>query len=225
MAGVTVRGSAQREVEPDRVRLTLSLEARAEQADAALRDLAARSAALDGALDALGDGIVLRRPSSVSVGPWHSPRGQEQGQVARRSLTVEARAGGPLGDLLARAVSAGATVGGTQWVVEPGNPAHGELRAAAVADARRRAEVYAEAAGLRLGPLEWLAEPGLGPGRQERGETGTYAMGRMAFAAEAGGEASRVLELRPEPVVVSAAVEAGYGLLPGPVGSDAGTYL
>lgn len=223
MASVTVRGHAQGEADPDRVRLTLSLEARAAQADGALGDLAARSAALDRVLDDLGEAVLLRRPSSVTVGPWYSNRGQEQGHVARRSLTVECRADGPLGDLLARAVEAGASVAGTQWIVEPDNPVHAELRAAAVVDARARAKVYAEAAGLRLGSLDWLAEPGLAPGPGERRAT-AERMSLMA-GAEHGGESDRILELHPEPVPVAASIEASYALLPGPHGTDAGNYL
>lgn len=225
MASVTVRGGAQGEADPDRVRLTLSLEARAAQADAALGDLAERSAALDRVLDGLGAALLLRRPSSVSVGPWSSRRGEEQGQVARRALTVECRADGPLGDLLARAVQqAGATVGGTQWTVQPDNPIHAELRRAAVLDARERAWVYAEAAGLRLGPVDWLAEPGLAPGPRDR-RSAAEDMTFMAVGAERGGDFERVLELRPEPVPVAAAVEVSYALLPGPQGTDGGNYL
>ena len=39
-----------------------------------------------------------------------------------------------------------------------------QAREAAIADARRKAEVYARAAGMRLGQVEWITEAsGFGP--------------------------------------------------------------
>jgi uncharacterized protein YggE len=225
VAGVTVRGGAEREVEPDRVRLTLSVEAEAARSDQALADLADRAAAVDRGLDET-DGVLLRRPSTVRVGPLFGPRGEPRGQVARRSTAVELAATAPLGGLLDRTVEVeGVHVGGLEWLVDPGNPAHAELRAEAVADARARAEVYAQAAGMRLGALEWLAEPGLRPGRPEDAER-VLPMARLAtMAAESADDGERLLDLKPEPVTVTAAIEASYALLPGAPGQDTGNYL
>lgn len=226
MASVTVHGSAEGEIYPDRVRITFSVEAEAAQAAQALSDLAGRSAALDRVLDQAGEAIIQRRPSSISVAPAYGPRGEVRGQAARRTLTFLTRPAGVLGDLLARAVEVqGTTLGGMQWLVEPTNPIHGELRAAAVADAHDRAKVYAEAAGMRLGQLEWIAEPGLGPGRPQ--DPAVPMARHMAFAAETmeRGEAAQVLDVRPEPVTVTAEVEVRYALLPGPVDRESGNYL
>lgn len=212
MATVTVRGLAEADVEPDRVRLVVAVRAEAAAAADALGELAVRSAATTEVLDAAADLLLLRRPSAVSLLPTWSPTGEVTGQAARRTVVVEARADGPLGDLLARLVAVpGTTLEGTDWLVDPGNPGRGRLRAAAVVDARGRAADYARAADLRLGALEWIVEPDA----SRPPEPGPREM-RMDAMQQGGGADGPVLELRPEPVTVSAAVDVRYALLPGP---------
>lgn len=211
MATVTVRGQASADVEPDRVVLELAVQADAATSEEALALLAPRSAALDRALSGFAD--LLVRPAAVWVTPLWSPAGQPAGQSARRSVAVEARADGPLGDLLAAVVAVpGSSVARTRWVVDPGNAAHSRLRAAAVADARARAVDYARAADVRLGALEAITEPGL---------TDTPAPFEMVARAvqDPGGGAGPVLELRPEVVTLTAAVDVRWALLAGPAPS------
>jgi uncharacterized protein len=205
MATVLVRGRASADVPPDRVRLVLAVAAEAAAAVDALSALAARSAALDAALGRVE--LLLRRPSAVTLGPLWSPQGEVTGQAARRAVTVEAAAAGPLGDLLAVVAQVpGASVDGVEWLVDPANPAHGRLRGQAVADARERAADYARAAGRPLGAVEQISEPGLS-------EPGPPVFRAMAMAKESGPGGGPVLELRPEPVPVSAEVDVRYGLL------------
>jgi uncharacterized protein len=97
-------------------------------------------------------------------------------------------------------------------VVDPGNAAHSRLRAAAVTDARARAVDYARAADVRLGALEAITEPGLVSPPQP------YEMAAR-MAKDVGGGGGPVLELRPEPVAVTAAVDVRWALLPGPAHS------
>ncbi len=210
MATVTVHGEAAADVPPDRVRLQVAVQAEAATAAEALAGLTGRAAELDRLLAAAGGQVLLRRPSTVTLQPVWSPTGAVSGQAARQSTVVEAAPGEELGALLARlAAVPGATLEGTGWVVDPDNPAHRRLRAAAVADARARAEDYAHAAGLRLGAVEWIAEPGAGrPPEPGRG------LKRAAYESlDASG--GQVLELRSEPVAVVAAVDVRYALLPG----------
>lgn len=207
MATVTVRGRAAADVDPDRVRVVVVVRAEAAAAAEAVALLAARSRSLDAALGRTD--LLLRRPSAVTVGPVWSPEGRPTGQVARRAVTVEAPAGGRLGDLVAAVAAVpGGTVEGTEWLVEPGNLVHGRLRGLAVADARERAADYARAAGLTLGALEQITEPGLPAG-----------MGRSfaqdAMAGKVGGDGGPVLELRAEPVPVQAEIDVRYALLSG----------
>lgn len=210
MATVTVRGRAEEDVEPDRVRLVVAVQAESARAADALAALAGRSTALDAALDRAD--LLLRRPSGVTVGPVWSQQGEQTGQVARRVVTVDARADGPLGSLLA-AVSTvpGGTVEQAEWVVDPGNPVHARLRAAAVRDARDRAGDYAGAAGLQVGAVEQITEPDLtgGPPRFARA---------MALSAKSGPGDGPVLELRLEPVTVGAEIDVRYAVLPGSTG-------
>jgi uncharacterized protein YggE len=87
---------------------------------------------------------------------------------------------GSVGKLLAQAAArAEATVDGPRWEVAPGNPAQGEARRVAMADARRRADAYAEAAGVELGPIVEVAEVGA-----ER--TGAMRMATHSVALAAG---------------------------------------
>jgi uncharacterized protein len=208
MATVTVRGRAAADVPPDRVQLVLAAQAQAVTGAEALAMVAERSAALDAVLNGVGDLLLLRRPAAVTLSPvWSDDRQQVTAQAARRGVAVEARADGPLGELLAGlAAVPGTTVDSTDWIVEPDNPVHGRLRAAAVGNARTRAEDYARAADLRLGPVESITEPDVRPG-----EPGWVP---QSLAAGKGfGDPTPVLELRPEPVGVNAAVDVRYGLL------------
>lgn len=208
MATVTVRGRAAADVPPDRAQVVVAVQAEAATGAEALALVAERSAAVDAALDAVGDLVLLRRPAAVTLSPVWNDHGEVTGQAARRTVQVEAQADGPLGELLAGfAAVPGTSVESTEWIVEPTNAVHSELRAAAVKDAHARAEDYAWAAGLRLGTLEWISEPDVRPN-----EGGWVQARRMSrFAGPVDGAA--VLELRPEPVGVAAAVDVRYALL------------
>lgn len=212
MATVTVRGRAGIEAEPDRVRLVFAVQAEAVTGSEALAMVAERSAAADEALDRFAELLLARRPAAVTLSPiWSDTAGLMgsqtiTGQAARRVVVVEARAAGPLGELLAAiAAVPGAAVESTEWLVDPGNPVHRRLRAAAVVDARERAGDYAGAAELRLGGLESITEPDVRPG-----DAVWMTARKSSRSADAGGP---VLELRPEPVPVEAVVDVRYALL------------
>jgi uncharacterized protein len=211
MATVTVRGRARTEAEPDRVRLVFAVRAEAVAGTEALAMLAERSAAADEALDRFGELLLARRPAAVTLTPVWSDNGglpgpqTVTGQVARRVVVIEARAAGPLGELLAAIVAVpGSAVEDTEWVVDPGNPVHRRLRAAAVVDARERAADYAGAAELRLGALESITEPDVRAGEP------VWMAQKLSRSLDGAGP---VLELRPEPVPVEATVDVRYALL------------
>ena len=213
MATVTVRGRAGADAEPDRVRLVFGVQAEAATGAEALALLAGRSAAADEALDGFRDLLLVRRPAAVTLSPIWSDPGQSgaqtiTGQAARRAVVIEARAAGPLGELLAAIVAVpGSTVESTQWQADPGNPVHARLRAAAVTDARERATDYAQAADLRLGGLEWITEPEVRPNDPGFGFARAKALSGPDFGS------GPVLELRPEPVPVEVSVDVRYALL------------
>ncbi len=114
-----------------------------------------------------------------------------------------------MGDLLAQIAAAGGAISGLMWELDPSNSAHDQARSQAGQDARRRAQSYADALGLRLGAVAWVAEPGLR-------SPGDHLPRSMAFAAaaRAGGEAAdETIEVTPEEITITAAVEVGFALI------------
>src|SRR5262249_40175125 len=66
-----------------------------------------------------------------------------------------------VGEILDRLVAAGATdVGSIAFLVSDPSQTLDQAREAAIADARHKAEVYAQAAGLRLMGVSWITEDG-----------------------------------------------------------------
>jgi uncharacterized protein len=64
-----------------------------------------------------------------------------------------------VGDILDRLIGAGATeIGGVQFQHSDPSKLLDRAREAAIADARRQAEVYARAAGVNLGSVAWITE-------------------------------------------------------------------
>lgn len=211
MATVTVRGQAEVDVPPDRVRLLFSVRAEAVTGAEALALVAERSAATDAVLDRTADLVLLRRPAAVTLGQqWAQDGRSVTGHQARRTVLIEARATGPLGELLAALVEVpGSAVDSTEWVVDRDNPVHARVRGLAVLDAGSRAADYATAAELRLGAVETITEPGAGS------PSAGYMEGvqGVARAFKGGGGGEPVLELLPQPVPVGTSVEVRYALL------------
>jgi uncharacterized protein len=72
---------------------------------------------------------------------------------------------GKAGDILDRLIAAGVTnVGNSEFLHSDPSKLLDKAREAAVADAKRKAEIYAKAAGIRLGRAIWITEdPGYAP--------------------------------------------------------------
>jgi hypothetical protein len=79
-------------------------------------------------------------------------------------IAVEVRDVSKAGDILERMVNAGVTnVGGIQFLHSDPSKLLDQAREAAVADAKRKAGIYAKASGLTLGRVVWITEDsGLG---------------------------------------------------------------
>jgi uncharacterized protein YggE len=90
---------------------------------------------------------------------------------------------------------------GVSWMLEDDNPAHREVRRRAVDAARLAAEDFAVAIGRPLGPLNELADAGMSDGRPVA-SLASLAAHSSPFEVE--------LELDPEPVEISASVEARF---------------
>lgn len=213
---IAVRGEARREVEPDRAWVSLGVSGTGATASAALDDIAPRAAALDALLDERAAGIANRVTASLVVAEVleHDPRTGRQrvtGYQARRDTTIVVTDLGGLGRLLRDVVDrAGARLNGPTWDIPDDHPVHDEVRAAAAADARRRAEAFASGLGVSVGALEWVQDPALSGG----GGAPRMPMGRAMMAAPAGAD-SMAVEVGAERVVVTASVDAGFRLVAG----------
>ena len=81
------------------------------------------------------------------------------GYSVSNQVTVTVRALGKVSEILDRMVDAGVTdVGNVAFLHSDPAKALDQAREAAVADARRKAELYARAAGFTLGRVAWLTE-------------------------------------------------------------------
>jgi uncharacterized protein len=101
--------------------------------------------------------IYAPTPSSGSPGPAAAPK--LAGYSVGNHVNVIIHETAKVGDLIDRAVAAGANdVGNVSFSVSDASKALDQAREAAIADARRRGEIYAKAAGVRLGAVQWITE-------------------------------------------------------------------
>jgi uncharacterized protein len=97
----------------------------------------------------------------VFAPPQPQPQAEPKlaGYSVSNQVTVTVRALGKVSDILDRMVDAGVTdVGNVAFLHSDPAKALDQAREAAVADARRKAELYARAAGFTLGRVAWLTE-------------------------------------------------------------------
>lgn len=163
---VTVRGVGIAPVRPDGARVVLTVRHRAAAADEALGEAARKAQALENLFVQLGIDEERWVTAGLGLEEWTewdeaSRREVRHGYIAMSRVVMTLPDTDSLGKLLAEAVAlTEAAVEGPRWDIAPENPAHDESRRQAMADARRRANAYAEAAGLVLGPLLEVVEVG-----------------------------------------------------------------
>jgi uncharacterized protein len=165
---LSVSGSAEIAVRPDRATITSGVVTEAETARAALDE---NSSALARVIAALRQAGIEDRDiatSGFSVEPrYHYPQSRDGrsepprivGYQVTNQVTVRVRDLGRLGSVLDQAVSEGANrVQGIAFEVSGADRLLDEARAEAVRDARRKAEIYAEAGGFELVRIHTLSE-------------------------------------------------------------------
>lgn len=98
---------------------------------------------------------------------WENRRSNDQGPprisgfVASNDISIRVRDFARLGELLDRLLRDGANqFSGVSFAVQRPEPLVDEARRRAVADAKRKAELYAQAAGVRMGEVLEIREPG-----------------------------------------------------------------
>ncbi|MGX1307612.1 uncharacterized protein YggE [Amorphus suaedae] len=164
---LTVTGQGEAHAAPDMATITVGA---VSEADTASDALAQNSKQVSAAIDALkADGIEARdiQTTGFSVSPRYvntreantAPR--IDGYRVTNSVVVRVRKLDTLGSLLDTLVKAGANdIGGISFGISEADKFQDTARIAAIADARHKAELYAEAAGVRLGQIRSIDESG-----------------------------------------------------------------
>ena len=187
--GVVVVGEGRVTVAPDYVRIASGVTTRGktvkEASDANAKTMAAVIKSL------LDSGVAQNdiQTSRFSIQPVYVPQeARSEPKPAGYSVSNQVRAKirqiDKLGEILDRLIAAGATdVGNIEFLVSDPSKALDQAREAAIADARRKAEVYARAAGIRLGEVEWITEQsGFDPAVPLRGQGASVARAAVPIA-------------------------------------------
>lgn len=162
---LTVSASAEVARAPDTLRLTAGVVTTAATAAEAMAANAARMNAVLAALKAAGIAEKDVQTTGLGVSPQYryvpDQPPQLTGYQARNAVSIRTQRLGEAGRLVDAAVKAGANeVQGPDFTLANPDAALDEARAAAVARARARAELYARAAGLKVKRIASIAEGG-----------------------------------------------------------------
>jgi uncharacterized protein YggE len=165
-SGVVVIGEGVVSVTPDYAQIESGVTTRAKTAKDAVDANSKLMAAVASVLRESGIAESDVQTSRFAVQPVYAPaepRAEPKlvGYSVANRVRVNLRQIDKVGEVLDRLVNAGVTdVGGIEFLVSDPSKVLDRAREAAVADARRKAEAYAQAAGLRLGPIIWIREEG-----------------------------------------------------------------
>lgn len=202
---ITVTGEGRIEAAPDMATISLGVAAEARSARAAMDQASAAAAALLARLESAGIAARDVQTSGLTLNPvWtYGNSGGENritGYAASNTVTVRVRALENLGRVLDDVVEAGGnSFSGLQFGLADPGPTEDAARAAAVAEALRKAELYAAAAGLTLGPVLSISE------------AADFAPPQPMFRMEAA-MASDAVPVAPGELTVSARVEMVFAI-------------
>jgi len=165
---ITVSGEGSVNAIPDMATVSLGVTTSGQTAKEALDANGAALHAVIERLKAAGVAPTDIQTSGLSLGPVFDYSSSTPGEAPKPSgfqasnmVTVEVHALDSLGEMLDAAVSDGAnTLNGIFFGLEDTVPKADEARLKAMADARRKAEMLAEAAGAKLGPIAAINEGG-----------------------------------------------------------------
>lgn len=153
---ITVTGEAMTTAAPDRVTMRLGVSTQGKTARDASEANAKTMTTVIAAIKAAGAEERDIQTARLSLQPQfeQKPNGPPHltGFRASNDVTVKLRDIGKLSDLIDRAVAAGANeMSGIEFSVSDHSVRLDEARGQAIADARRKAEIYAKAAGVVVG--------------------------------------------------------------------------
>jgi uncharacterized protein len=168
-ARIIVVGEGSISAAPDAARISGGVTTRAKTAKEASEANAKAMASVMAALQSAGIEQKDIQTSRFSVQPVYTSPGPnlEQkltGFAVSNQVGVTVRQIDKVGEILDRLLTAGATdAGNVEFLHLDSSKTLDRAREAAVADARRKAELYARAAGLTLGAVAWLTEDSAAP--------------------------------------------------------------
>lgn len=206
MSRLEVTGQGEARVAPDLAVIQIGVTSQAASAAEAMQQNATQQGAVIEALKAAGLADTEIQTSGLNLNPMmdygenRSPRvtGYEATNMVSARVSDVAR----LGEVLDAVVAAGANqINGISFQREDDGATQDDARRAAIADARHKAEILAEAAGLTLGPVLTI--------RDAPSDQGPQPM-RMMAADMAKGASTPV---QPGQLSLSAQVEVRYALL------------
>ena len=163
-ARVIVIGEGSISVPPDYAQIRSGVTTRAKTAKEATDANSKLMAAVTAALVDAGIAQKDIQTSRFSVQPVYAPQQPNtepklSGFSVSNQVSVTIRQIAKVGEILDRLIAAGATdVGNIEFLHSDPAKALDQAREAAIADARRKAELYARAAGLSLGRVAWITE-------------------------------------------------------------------
>ncbi len=179
---VTVGGEGTVDAEPDEAAVQFAVVTRAETAEAARRENAEAAESAMNAVRALG--IAERKIQLLTLRldeEWDYRNNQRvrKGFIARRDVKVTIEDLDLVPGLVAEVVQQGANeLGGIRYGLQNREAVEDEALRAAVARARRKAQLMAEALGARLGGVVRIAESGV---HSPRPQPVMYARAEMAM--------------------------------------------
>ena len=165
---VTVTGEATVAAAPDTAVIRIGVTSQGKTARAASD---ANAKEMTAVLAAIKDSGIADRDiqtTSLSLQPQYDPNKTGAARLigfqANNQVTVKIRDIGQLPAVLDRAIAAGANeMSGIEFVVSEQSKLLDKARAEAIADARRKAELYANAAGMKVGRVMSISEEGSAP--------------------------------------------------------------
>lgn len=161
---ITVTGEGQVSVAPDLALLSGGVTTTGKSAREASEANAKMMTAVMAALKAAGIAEPDIETTRLSLFPQHDSKTSDVrviGFQAANQVTVKIRDVAKVADVIDRLVAAGANdISGLQFVVSAPSKPLDQAREAAIADARRKAEIYARAANVKLGAAVSITEEG-----------------------------------------------------------------
>ncbi len=190
---LSLAGEGTASAAPDQATVTSGVTSEGQTASEAVAANSKAMAALIDAFKKAGIQAADLQTSGFSVQPRYAQPKEGSGEApkidgyeVRNQVTVRVRDLTKLGAVLDTAVASGSNqIDGVNFGLADPAPVLDKAREAAVADARRKAELIAKAAGVKLGRILAIAEPGAEPPRPMMA---AYAMEKMAAVPVEAGE-------------------------------------